>query len=146
MQTIRMLLVVTILAVLPTHRGMSDDRDTTDTSKEWSSLVQSVQDILHGSSSGQTLVEIAPWAQLAIGDTLLRLSDVVGGRSETHSLLEDSYNAPASIRLKVNDEENAAYLILGTHPEPKRHPQYHTVVFMKDSAGLWLIESWHASH
>lgn len=49
-----------------------------------------------------------------------------------------------TVQLKMNEAENAAYLILGTHPEPTKNSRFHTVVFMKDSKGRWLIESWHA--
>ena len=140
MQKVGKMLIVSTLVVLPIHLGFADDGEAADKSMKWQILVQSVQDILTGTNSGQTAVSIAPGAQLAIGDTPVSLFDVVGGTSKTHSLLEESGRTPVTLHLKMNDEENAAFLLIGTQPEPKRVPRYHTVVFMKDSTGMWLIQ------
>ena len=143
MQSIGKLFIVSILVVLPIHLGFADDGEAVDTTQQWEVLLHSAKEILTGSLSGQTGVKIAPSAQLAIGDTLMSLSDVVGGKSKTHSSLEGT---PVSVRLRMNAEENMATFLLGTHPEPDRSPRYHTVVFMKDSTGMWLIVSWVASY
>ena len=108
MQTIGKVLIVSILVVLTIHLASAGDGDAEDKSEKWQVLVHSVQEILTGIYSDQTAVKIALGAQLAIGDTLVSLSDVVRGKSKTYSILEKSDEAPVSVRLKMNDEENDA--------------------------------------
>ncbi len=146
MQSSRKLLIGTLLITCACSMAIAGSGTVPDTTQQWYGLVQSVKDVLTGTFSGKTGVGIAAGAQLAIQDTMVSLSDVVKGKDARHSLIEDSKNNAASIHLKVNDPEDAAYLILGTHPEPAKAPRYHTVVFMKDAKGGWFIESWHTSH
>jgi len=112
------------------------------TSQKWQVLLHTVQEILAGNEPAQDRTRVAPGAQLAIGERLLDLAGVIAS-SQSNLLLEDQTRGPVSLHLKMNDEENAAFLLLGTQPDSKT--RYHTVVFMKDSTGMWMIESWHAS-
>ena len=145
MQSAGKLFILSVLTVLAINLGLAGNPEIGDQSDEWYSLVQSVRDILTGSPATQTVVRISPEAQLAIGDTILSLSDVVSGKDKTRTLLEKSEQNAVSLHLKVNDAKDAAFLIFKTRPEPEKLPRLHTVVFMKDSKGGWLIESWHTS-
>ena len=120
----------------------SGDGVVADTSQKWQVLLHTVQEILTGNVPGQYSARIAPGAQLAIGDRLLDLAGAVAS-CDSNLLLEDQTRGPVFLHLKMNDEENAAFLLLGTQPDSEK--RYHTVVFMKDSTGTWMIEGWHAS-
>jgi len=136
-------LLCTMVVGSPFRVLAAGDSVAADTSQKWQILLHTVQEILTGNSPGQYSARIAPGAQLAIGDRLLDLEGVVASR-DSNLLLEDQTRGPVSLHLKMNTEENAAFLLLGTQPDSKK--RYHTVVFMKDSTGTWMVESWHASH
>lgn len=80
MKRIGKFLILSILVGFGSHSGYTGDGKVLDKSAKWQVLAQSVQEILTGATSDQTTVRVAPGAQLAIGDTLVSLSDVVGGK------------------------------------------------------------------
>ena len=136
-------LILCIIVVCPPPRALaSGDGAAVDTSQKWQILLHTVQEILSGSAPGEYSAKIGPGAQLVIGERQFDLGEVVASRDST-LLREDPIRGPVSLRLKMNDQENAAFLLLRTVPDSTT--RYHTVVFMKDSTGTWMIESWHAS-
>jgi hypothetical protein len=114
--------------------------------EKWQSLVQSVQDVLAGKSIGSKNIIISPSAYLAFGKTYENLRSVVTGDSKTCSLKEDSTRGGVRVVVKVNDSENAAFVTLKTQTGKKSNERIHTVVFMKDSTGIWNIEAWCVSN
>jgi len=117
-----------------------------DQSEKWEPLVQAIQDILAGKSIHNTNIIISPSAYLAFGNRYENLKSVVTGESKTCSLKEDSTRATSNLVLKINDSENAAFVMLKTQTNKKNDERYHTVVFMKDSKDIWAIQAWHASN
>jgi ketosteroid isomerase-like protein len=99
-----------------------------------------------GKTSSQPGIEVADGARLVIRGNIVSLADVIAGKSKNCSLVEKSEKSPVSVQLKMNDAEDAAYLILGTQPEGQKGQRVHTVLFMKDANGKWLIENWHTSN
>jgi hypothetical protein len=77
-----------------------------------------------------------------MGDSLLDLRAALASAG-AGVLRGDQGRPPVSIRRKMNAEKNAAFVLFKTQRESKM--RYHTVVFMKDSTGTWMIESWQAS-
>lgn len=107
---------------------------------KWRPMVQTVEDILTGRNLDRTSVSIAPWAKIVVGSTLEKLHGVVTGKGTIH--IQDTSAIPVSVELKTNDSEDATYLILGTRNTTSLEKRFHTVAFMKDSLGVWKIESW----
>jgi len=142
MNVVAAVLVCVMTAGLPTIVRASGDGAAADSSQKWQVLLHTVQEILSGEAPGPYSARIAPGAQLVLGDRMLDLGEVVASR-DSNALLEDQTRGPVSLHLKMNDEENAAFLVLVTQPDAKA--RYHTVVFMRDTTGAWLVESWHAS-
>ncbi len=140
------IIAAVVLIFFATWTGQAKDDKNEDQSKKWEPLVQTVQDILGGKNMEQTKQWISAGASLVFDGRLEDLHDVVTGKSTICSLVEQSSSVPASLRLKINDPEDAAYLIMTTQREDKESQRYHTVVFMKDPKGVWKIESWHTSH
>jgi hypothetical protein len=136
------LLCATFLGFSPQVRA-SGDGVPDDNSPEWGVLNHTIQEALTGGQLGPYSAKIAPQAQLAIGDSLLDLPAVfASGRGDL--LRGDQNRPPVSICRKMNAEKNAAFLLFATQRESKT--RYHTVVFMKDSTGTWMVESWQVSH
>jgi hypothetical protein len=126
--------------------ALAGDDKKQDQSARWEPLLQTVEGILAGKNPDNGKITIAPGARLIFGRKEERLQDLVSGKITTCSLKEDSSRVSASLVLKVNDSDNAAFLILKTEAEKKADARFHTVVFMKDSSGQWRIESWHTSN
>lgn len=108
-------------------------------------LLGITQRILAGNvNQSDTLVTAG--ARLVSGSLDVNLREVVAGKNTSLSLVEDSSRGGIAIRLKTNDNDDAGYLLYTTSTREKKNLWYHTVVFMKDKAGQWRIESWHTSH
>jgi hypothetical protein len=119
---------------------------TQDQSDKWKPLVESVQDVLAGKPIAEKGISISPGAYVVWGATADHLRRVAAGDSAAFSLTEDTSRFSASLTLKINDPEDAAYLLLKTQKHDNTEPRYHTVVFMKDSTARWVIQAWHTSN
>jgi len=120
----------------------SGDGDDQDTSPGWTILQHTVQEVLTGGRLGPYSAQIAPGAQIAVGDSVLDLADALASGYVTLPIHGQS-KPPALIRQKMNREGDAAFMLFGTQRDSGM--RYHTVVFMRDSTGTWAIESWHVS-
>jgi hypothetical protein len=136
--------LLTLLVLLSTVFATTNSW-TQDNSAKWKPLVQAVEDVLAGKPISDTLITISPGAYLATGNQWEALLAVARGESKTCSLKEAPTRASVAIRLKINDSEDAAFLTLKTQTANETEPRYHTVMFMKDSSNVWVIEAWHAS-
>jgi hypothetical protein len=128
--------MVFIVAVAGQHK---------DNSEKWAPLVYAVKDVLAGKKIASDSILISPGAYLVKDGTFTNLRSVALGELRTVSLTEDASRSGASITMKINDPENAAYLMLKTVSATKDGARYHTVVFMKDDKGRWVIQAWHTS-
>lgn len=116
-----------------------------DQSSQWKPLIKAIQDVLAGHPIESRNIIIAPGAYLAFGDKYENLKSVTSGESKTCSLKEDSTRGAVQVVLKINDSEDAGFITLKTQTDKETNVRYHTVVFMKDSSGDWIIEAWHTS-
>jgi hypothetical protein len=108
-------------------------------------LVGVTQRILAGGNLDRNDTLVASGARVVSGSLNTNLREVVAGKNTSFSLAEDTSRQGIDIRLKSNDNDDAAFLLLTTATRQKRDLRYHTVVFMRDHAGQWRIESWHTS-
>jgi hypothetical protein len=124
---------------------VAQDREDGQSNK-WMTLVQSVQDVLAGKPIRHMNITISPGAYVAFGNKYENMESIITGKSKTCSLKEDSTQSAVRVVVKVNDSENAAFVTLKTQTNQKTNERYHTVVFMKDSTGVWSIETWSVSN
>ena len=142
----RSLLVSCIVMGLFIGSALAHAGDVKEKDAKWTPLVESMKNILLGKRSDQPGIDVAHGAQLVIEGSIVSLADVLAEKDKKHSLVEKSEKSPVSVLLKMNDAEDAAYIILGTQPEGQKGQRVHTVIFMKDANGKWLIENWHTSN
>jgi hypothetical protein len=50
------------------------------------------------------------------------------------------------LQLSINDDVNAAHLVVKTETPKHSDLRYHSVFFMKSKAGKWQIQNWHTSN
>jgi hypothetical protein len=142
---IRTILFCTFALVIScSHMSAAGEEKAVDTSATWKPLLLFVQDILAGKDLAGHEIGISPGAYLVSGNRCENLHGVISGEVKTCTLNEGPSRAAMSIALKMNDAEDAAYLRLKTQTVEKTDDRYHTIIFMKNSDGRWLIESWHA--
>jgi len=116
-----------------------------DGHREYDQLVDRVLDITQGKNVEQAQTIIPQGARLIYGTRFEELKSVVAGDIKTCSLADTSYHG-VMIRAKSNPSEDAGFIILKTQKTDTTKVRFHTIVFMKVSTGLYLIESWHTSY
>jgi hypothetical protein len=131
-----------LLAACP-HQTIAAEEKAIETSVAWEPLLQFVQDILAGKDIAGNGIGISPGAYLVSGNRCENLHGVISGEVKTCTLIEGSSRTATAMALKMNDAEDAAYLRLKTQTGEKADDRYHTIVFMKNSDGRWLVECWH---
>jgi hypothetical protein len=139
------ILILSFLITVCCLASFSQDSKKQDQYGKWEPMVQMVQDILAGKNPDKRAIIISPSAYLVSGKHFESLQGVINGENKECSLNEGALRSAVWLHLKVNDPENAAFLILRTQTEKKTDDRFHTVVFMKDSGGQWSIQSWHTS-
>jgi hypothetical protein len=68
------------------------------------------------------------------------INSVVAGEIATCTLADTSYHGIA-IQGRTNDSENMGFIVLKTVKADTTVVRYHTVVFLKDSAGDYKIST-----
>ncbi len=106
-------------------------------------MIQTVQDILAGKNLEQATRAISPGATLVCGSRMENLRSVVAGETAACFLADTSYHGIA-IQGRTNDSEDMGFIVLKTAKADTTVVRYHTVVFLKDSAGDYKISTWHA--
>ena len=101
--------------------------------------------ILAGGDANRNDTLIAHGARLISGSLNVDLQEVVAGKNASFSLVEDTSWQGVEIRLKTNDNNDAAYMVLTTAKRATNERHYHTIVLMKDKAGVWRVENWNRS-
>ena len=139
----KLAIVLCILSPVPRSVSFSQTQDPKE-SDLLGHLVSLAEQILADHAAEQSTPAIAPGARLVFGSRNVDLRDVVSGRDTSITLVERPSHQPIALHLKTNESEDTAYLLLTT-ATPSKEPRFHTVVFMKDKAGVWRIETWHAS-
>jgi hypothetical protein len=106
-------------------------------------MLQTVQDILAGKNLEQATRTISPGATLICGSRMENLRSVVEGEAGTCALADSSFHGIA-VQGRTNSSEDMGFIVLKTVKADTTVVRYHTVVFLKDSAGDYKISTWHA--
>jgi len=133
------------LSVLFLLLPMASSALSQDDHREYWQFVDNVVDITQGKNVEQAQTVIRQGARLVYGTRFEELKSVVEGEIKTCSLADTSYHG-VMIHAKTNSSEDAGFIILKTQKTDTAKVRFHTIVFMKDSTGLYLIESWHTSY
>jgi len=130
------------VAIIPTviMCAHADKADTSDVPKQ---LVKLAQDIVSGKNQKATLSSIAPRSYVVSSSKMADLRSVILGTDKSIQLIEDSTRQALRVMLKSNPNEDSAYLVLTTATRQATDVRCHTIVFMKDNTGKWLVETWH---
>jgi hypothetical protein len=105
-------------------------------------LLSIPQRILTGRDANGSDTLVAAGARRISGSVNVDLRDVVAGRNSSFSLVEDSSWQGIEIRGLTNGNDDTAYLVLTTSRGEAKERRYHTIVLMKDKAGVWRVENW----
>jgi len=101
--------------------------------------------ILAGADANRNDTLIAPGARLISGSVNVDLREVAAGKNPSFSLVEDTSWQGVEIRLKTNDNDDSAYMVLTTAKKATNERHHHTIILMKDKAGVWRVENWNRS-
>jgi hypothetical protein len=101
--------------------------------------------ILAGGDANRNDTLIAHGARFVSGSSNVDLQEIVAGKNASFSLVEDTSWQGVEIRLKTNDNDDSAYMVLTTAKRATNERRHHTIVLMKDNTGIWRVESWNRS-
>jgi hypothetical protein len=133
------LAAILALAALPTFAQNADDTSS------WEPLLDAVHDVLAGRPVTEAGIRLSPDAYLICNGVYAHLATASTATPDSLRFREDSTRVSASLTMKINDAKDAAYLTLKTKAAEGGDERFHTVVYMKDDKGNWVIEAWHAS-
>ncbi len=105
-------------------------------------IVQTIQDILTGKNPKQAADVIATQADLIYGTRLLSLKEVVSGQDSSCSLADTTYHS-VMIKAQTDPSEVMGFILLKTAKRGSAKVRFHSVVFVKDTAGQYKIIGWH---
>ena len=138
----RTLLRIILAVAIPTI-VFCGQADKTDSSYSPMKLVTLAQDIISGKNQQTTLSSIAPGSYVVSSSGMADLRSVILGTDKSIQLTEDTTRQAMRVMLKSNSDEDSAYLVLTTATRQATDLRCHTIVFMKDKTGKWLVETWH---
>jgi hypothetical protein len=133
-----LLLFVSLCIIPNTNRVFAQEGH-----EEFYKLLQIVQDILAGKNVEQSLKAIGKGAGLICGGKQTDLRSVVKGEAQTCSLVDTSYHGIA-VQGRTNESEDMGFFVLKTQKADTTKVRYHSIVFLRDSTGHYLINIWHA--
>ena len=111
---------------------------------EFWQFVRTVEDILAGKNTEQATAIIGKGARLIFGARFEDLHAVVTGEIRDCPLADTSYHG-VMLQAQTNPSEDAGVLVLKTQKTDTTRVRFHSIVFMKDSKGEYVINIWHAS-
>ena len=131
--------------VIPIHFKRHDSLDSA-TATTMHVLRDQILGILRGVvvDSTKNLIDLGAYA--VVGNRYEYLYSLIFEKSKRDLLIEGSRSSSNFVSIAVNDSEDAALLVLTTHPGDKRAERYHSIVLMKTPMGQWKIRGWHASN
>jgi hypothetical protein len=137
-------LMIVLLIVIGLCIGPNSNRALgQDGHEEFYKLLHTVQDILAGKNMEQSLKAIGKGAGLVYGTKQVDLRGVVTGEITTCALVDTSYHGIA-IQGRTNESEDMGFFVLKTQKVDTTVVRYHSIVFLRDSTGLYRISIWHA--
>lgn len=105
-----------------------------------------IQDIIYGRNFENSKKYVSLDAYAVLGTKFELLYDVVSGKNKNISLTEGEDRKIGFYKVNINDEKNAACIMLKTTSQAKDQEHFHTIFLIKDSAKKsWKILSWHRS-
>ena len=122
----------------PSRSEVQDDH------KEFYELVALIRDIAAGKTAAVTESAIGARAGLVSGGRLVNLREVATGELTSVVLGDTSYHG-VMIQAQTNPSEEMGFVLLKTVKSDTSKVRFHSVVFQKDSVGVYKILFWHVS-
>jgi TonB family protein len=113
--------------------------------KEAYALPQTVRKLLAGGDDADARGCILPDAYLIDGNVQVNLLEAVSGRTKTAIFSAERSRSVGMVRMTMNDEMTAAFVVAVTDGEKPYGPHWHSVVWTKTKEGKWKIQHWHTS-
>jgi hypothetical protein len=138
----RNLLVLPLLIALLCMVTIANSVPSQDENGEFWKMIRTVQDILAGKNVEQSLKSVGKGAGLVYGAKQVDLRGVVTGEITTCALVDTSYHGIV-VQGRTNQSEDMGFIVLKTQKADTTKVRFHTVVFIKDTTGHYIISVWH---
>ena len=113
-----------------------------NTMKQFLSMVR---DVIDQKDIAKAKAVLDPKAYMIDGTRFKSILETLRTGRKGNALLAEQTRKITFTKLKIADDGKWAYLVLRTESLKSGNLRYHTILFSRDSAGLWHIEHWHVS-
>ena len=108
-------------------------------------IQQIVKDVFRGDKLQEIKSSIGPGAYIIEGSSYQSLFESLYGNDKSHVIAQEKNRQLSFLQLSINDNVDAAHLVVRTETPKHSNPRYHSVFFMKSKTGKWQIQNWHTS-
>jgi len=146
---LKLALIVSLLfcmSFLLTSSAFSHQANKDEIDKASQEIQQLVKDVFRGNKLPELKSSISPGAYIIEGSSYKSLFESLYGKDRSRALFQEQTRQMSFLHLSMNDDVNAAHLVVRTESSQHLNPRYHSVFFMKSKTGKWQIENWHTSN
>jgi hypothetical protein len=128
-----------------TTRAISQQANKDEIDKASQEIQQLVKDVFRGDKPEEVKSSISSGAYIIEGSSYQSLFESLYGKQRSRAFVLEKNRQMSFLQLSINDDVNAAHLVVKTETLKHSNPRYHSVFFMKSKAGQWKIQNWHTS-
>jgi hypothetical protein len=134
------------MGFLLTSSARSQQANKDEIDKASQEIQQLVKDVFRADNLQEIKSSISPGAYIIEGSSYQSLFESVYGKDKSPAFAQEQNRQMSFLHLSINDDVNAAHLVVKTETSKHSNPRYHSVFFMKSKAGKWQIQNWHTSN
>jgi hypothetical protein len=129
-----------------TTKAISQQTNKDEIDKASQEIQQLVKDVFRGDKPEEVKSSINPGAYIIEGSTYQSMFESLYGKRRSRAFVQEKNRRMSFLQLSINDDVNAAHLVVKTETLKHSNPRYHSVFFMKSKTGKWQIQNWHTSN
>jgi len=135
------------MSLLPMTSAISQQQvNNSEIEKASQEIQQLVKDVFRGDKLQELKPSMSPGAYIIDGSSYQSLFESLYGTERSRVLAQEKSRQMSFLHLSINDDMNAAHLVVKTEASKHSDPRYHSVFFMKAKTGTWQIQNWHTSN
>ena len=134
------------MGLLLTSSALSQQTNKDEIDKASLEIQQLVKDVFRADKVQEIKSSISPGAYIIEGALYQSLFESLYGKDKSPAFAQEQNRQMSFLHLSINDDVNAAHLVVKTETSKHSNPRYHSVFFMKSKAGKWQIQNWHTSN
>jgi len=104
-----------------------------------------VREVIEQDNKVKAEAMLNPEAYMIDGTRFKSIPEILQTGRKGNAILAEQTRKITFTKVKIADDGKWAYMVLRTESQRSGDQRYHTILFSRDSAGVWHIEHWHVS-